>query len=185
MKPLLSSLALFGLPVAFACSGSAPQPPQGPAPDAVTMPSTVPSVEAASDNQGPAQDPGDEAGACDLYCEPVQLRASDAVSPDHSARAEASAARVIAELEDELLACYRARVVYKPQAHGFLTVDIVVAPDGHVTDVKTAGGALLGKKTLECLATQFRSAKFEPPYGGGTQTFQVPFSLRRVAPAQE
>lgn len=86
---------------------------------------------------------------------------------------------------DRLLACYKKRVAANPNAHGFITVDIIVDPDGKVRNVETTGGAILGDATMSCLVQRVKRASFDPPHNGGTLRIHVPFSLRRVAPGEE
>jgi hypothetical protein len=88
-------------------------------------------------------------------------------------------------MHDDLLACYKKRVAVNPRAHGFITVDVVIDPDGRVRDVETTGGAILGEVTMGCLVERIKRGSFDPPHGGGTLRVQVPFSLRPVAPGDE
>jgi hypothetical protein len=83
-------------------------------------------------------------------------------------------------MNHDLLACYEARVKAYPKAHAFLTVDIVVGPDGRVQNVETQGGALLGELTMRCIVDRIRQGEFAPPPRGGTMRFEVPVTLRRV-----
>lgn len=88
-------------------------------------------------------------------------------------------------MHDDLLACYKKRVAVNPNAHGFITVDIVIDPDGRVRTVDTTGGAALGDGTMSCIVQRIKGASFERPHGGGTLRIHVPFSLRRLAPGDE
>jgi hypothetical protein len=88
-------------------------------------------------------------------------------------------------MEPDLLACYKARIVVRPAAHGFITTDILIGPDGHVRGVETTGGALLGRTTMKCITSRIERAAFDPPHGGGTLRVHVPFTLRRVAQGEE
>jgi hypothetical protein len=85
-------------------------------------------------------------------------------------------------MHDDLLACYVARVKAYPKAHAFLTVDIVVGPDGNVQSVETQGGALLGEPAMRCIVDRIRRGAFAQPPRGGTMRFEVPLTLRRVGP---
>ena len=120
----------------------------------------------------------DNAPLCDLVFDRPQ------VDTDYRAREGLNAEKVMNALEPQLLACYQRRVAVYPQAHAFMTIDVVVAPDGHVQKVETTGGALLGDATLECITKTIQRASFEPPHNGGTMRFQVPFALRKVAPGE-
>ena len=121
---------------------------------------------------------------CDLVCEQALAVARNADAPDYNARATANANQVLDAMHDDLLACYTTRIAANPDAHGFLTVDIVIASDGHVQRVETTGGAVLGPVTMRCLTRRVERGVFEPPHGGGTLTIHVPFSLRRADPEE-
>jgi hypothetical protein len=121
---------------------------------------------------------------CDLVCEQALAVARKEDPPDYNARATANANQVLEAMHADLLACYATRVAANPDAHGFLTVDIVIGPDGHVQRVETTGGAVLGPVTMRCLTKRVERGVFEPPHGGGTLTIHVPFSLRRADPEE-
>lgn len=109
------------------------------------------------------------------------------ISPEESAEYYTNEAvnRANATLDgmhDDLLACYVARVKANPKAHAFLTVDIVVGPDGHVQNVETQGGALLGEPAMHCIVDRIKRGVFAEPPRGGTMRFEVPLTLRRVGP---
>jgi len=173
---LVPPLVLVALVVA-GCAESAP-PPAVPAPKA-----SSPTTAAASTAAPPS--PEITAGTqsfCDLVCERAMIVPRPADGPDYNEKATANANTVLEAMHDDLLACYQKRVAANPDAHGFITVDIVIDPGGHVQAVETTGGAVLGEKTMGCLVQRVRRASFDPPHGGGTLRIHVPFSLRRVAP---
>ena len=145
-----------------ACSGS---PPATPVETKATS-----NVEVTTAPQVP----------CDLVCEKAQIVSRVTDAPDYNARATANANQVIGDMHGDLLACYKARVAANPDAHAFLTIDVLVGPDGRVQTVETTGGALLGPATMTCLTSRIQRGVFEPPHGGGTLRIHVPFSLRRV-----
>jgi hypothetical protein len=122
---------------------------------------------------------------CDLVCERAMIVPRPADGPDYNARATDNANDVLAAMHDDLLACYKERVAANPNAHGFITVDIVIDSEGRVRDVETTGGAILGERTMSCLVHRIQRGNFEPPHGGGTLRIHVPFSLRRVSPTEE
>ena len=123
---------------------------------------------------------GGAAGGCELVCEGTQIALQPAEPPDYHSRTVANADRVFEAMHDDLLACYKGRVAVDPKAHGFITVDIVLGPDGHVRSVETTGGALLGTRAMGCIVDRIKAATFEAVYGGGTRRIHVPFTLRRV-----
>jgi hypothetical protein len=143
-----------------------------PAPKAAAA--TEPPVVTTTAAEAPA--------TCDLVCEGAQLVAKDAQTPDYNRAAVEDANRKVAEMHDDLLACYTKRLATKPSAHGFITVDIVVEADGHVRTVETTGGALLGEGAMACIVNRIKGATFAPVHGGGTQRIHIPFALRRVGP---
>lgn len=122
---------------------------------------------------------------CDLVCERAQVAARPNDEPDYRVKVTLDANKVIEAMQGDLLACYKKRVAVKPSAHGFITADLLVGPDGHVQSVETTGGAVLGDATMGCIVKRLKSATFAPPHGGGTQRISVPFSLRRAAPGDE
>ena len=127
----------------------------------------------------------DADAACDLVMESAQIVPRPAELPDLHANALADANRVLANMNDDLLACYKMRVKQNPAAHAFLTTDILVGADGRVVRVDTTGGALLGDKAMACIVHRIEQAKFAPPYGGGTRHITVPFNLRKVVPGED
>lgn len=111
------------------------------------------------------------------------LKVESAV-PDYHAADVANADAVFASMHDDLLACYQARIKERPNAHGFLVVDVIVAPDGKVGKVDTTGGALLGERAMKCIVDRVERATFDPVRGGGTLHVQVPLAFTR-APADD
>ncbi len=178
MTAKLSSRTAFAVALASAlataCSSTpapkAPAPaPNDPAPAAETPP--VVTTTAA-----------EVAPTCDLVCEGAQVIAKGAQTPDYNRAAVDDANRKVNEMHDDLLACYTKRLTVQPKAHGFITVDIVVEADGHVRNVETTGGALLGEGAMACIVARIKGATFAPVHGGGTQRIHIPFALRRVGP---
>jgi hypothetical protein len=106
------------------------------------------------------------------------------VSVDYHRQATRNADQILDGMHDEILACYTARVAQNERAHGFITFDIVIGPDGYVQSTEASGGALLGTTTMNCMSTLIERARFERPYGGGTLHVVVPFNLRRVGPGE-
>lgn len=122
---------------------------------------------------------------CELYCEPPQMLPRAAPAPDYTQREVDDANAVLGSMRDDLLACYKKRLRIRPEAHGFITIDILIGDDGHVRNVDTTGGAILGDTTMGCIVHRIERGTFEPPHGGGTIHVRVPFSLRRVAPGED
>jgi hypothetical protein len=119
---------------------------------------------------------------CNLVCERAQFLTHPVESPDYNAQSAANANQVLEAMHGDLLACYKKRVAVNPNAHGFITVDILVEANGKVERVETTGGAVLGEGTMTCIVDRIKRASFDPVHGGGTQHIRVPFSLRRVTP---
>lgn len=120
---------------------------------------------------------------CEVFCEGAQVVATE--EPDHHGQAVADANAVVSAMHQDLLACYEKRLKTDPTAHAFLTVDVVIGPDGHVWRVETTGGARLGKDGIACVANHFREATFAPVVGGGTRRVHLPLTFRRVAAGEE
>jgi hypothetical protein len=169
MKHTMNMFVALSIGIA-ACAPSAPPNPPNP-------PSSPPTVVAKS-----AEITTGAQSFCDLVCEQAQVVPRPADGPDYHAKATANANGVLESMHGDLLGCYKKRVAVNPNAHAFITVDIVVDQDGHVRFVETTGGALLGDGTMKCIVDRIKRASFDPPHGGGTLRIHVPFSLRRVAP---
>jgi hypothetical protein len=165
-----TSLLFFGAALVAGCAATtSPRPPVA----------TASSATSTTNGEVAAPEPVVE---CDLVCERAQILSHPAESPDYNAQAVANANQVLEAIHGDLLACYKKRVAVNPKAHGFITVDIILEPDGHVGRVETTGGAVLGEGTMNCIVNRIKRASFEAVHGGGTQRIHVPFSLRRVAP---
>lgn len=103
-------------------------------------------------------------------------------TPDRHAEAVADADAVFAAMKGDLVGCYEARVKRDPGAHAFLTVDVVVNPDGTVRSVTTTGGARLGKEGLACVRRRIERAMFLPVWNGGTRHVSQMLEFGRMAP---
>ncbi len=130
--------------------------------------------------------PESRAPSCDVVCEGARV-VPRKVPPDETADAYTTEAvdkanNTLNGMNDDLLRCYTARLKVYPKAHAFLTIDILVGPDGRVERVETQGGALLGDNTMKCIVDRIKQGDFAPPHGGGTMRFEVPFTLRRLGP---
>jgi len=174
---MMAALAVCG---AAACA---------PAPQA--HPASPPSSVATSRAVSPATPSDGErttAPRCEVVCQSATVVRHE-ITPDESAdyyttQAVDRANATLNAMNDDLLACYEARVKVNPKAHAFLTVDIVVGADGHVQNVETQGGALLGEVTMRCIVDRIKRGEFAPPPRGGTMRFEVPVTLRRLGPEQ-
>ncbi|MDB4998283.1 MAG: hypothetical protein JWM74_5715 [Myxococcaceae bacterium] len=165
-SPRTALFAALASALLAACSSTPP-------PKAPTAPVEAPVVTTTAAEVPPT---------CDLVCEGAQVIAKGAQTPDYNRAAVNDANQKINEMHDDLLACYTKRLASNPKAHGFITVDIVVEADGHVMNVETTGGALLGEGAMACIVTRIKAATFAPVHGGGTQHIHIPFALRRVGP---
>jgi hypothetical protein len=105
--------------------------------------------------------------------------------PDYTQREVDNANVVLGSMQSDLLACYKRRLRSAPEAHGFITVDILIRHDGTVQTVDTTGGAILGETTMNCIVHRIERGTFDPPHGGGSLHVRVPFSLRRVVPGDD
>lgn len=182
LTPVLVALSM---PVfALAGLGCASSPPRAASPPGeTTTTSASPATPAPAESTAAAGE--DQAVMCDLVCEEAKIVPRSTDEPDYTAAATDNANQVLRSMHDDLLACYTTRLAVNPRAHGFITVDILVAPDGKVRDVQTTGGAVLGDKTMSCIVHRIKQATFAPPHGGGTLHIQAPFSLRQVGPTDE
>jgi len=121
--------------------------------------------------------------ACVLVCGNAAAARLDVPKLEYHVDEAENADSVFASMHGDLLACYKARVAERPNAHASLVVDLVVAPDGSVRTVDTTGGAIFGDRTMRCIASRIQRASFAPVRGGGTIHIQIPlkFSLRGAA----
>ena len=177
--------------ISAGCAGSRLPPSDAahPAPAAGPTPAAQSAAPQLADPQqsAPAAAPSAAADAapaaeCKLYCEPARMVARPAPDPDYTQHEIDNASAVLASMTDDLLGCYKTRLRANPQAHGFITVDILIGSDGHVRKVDTTGGAILGEITMACIVRRIERGVFEPPHGGGNIHVQMPFSLRVVGP---
>lgn len=178
-----SAGALMAALAAFGTAACAPSPQVHPAspPSSVATRGAVPSATPSD---------GERANAprCEVVCENATVVRHE-ITPDESAdyyttQAVDRANATLNAMNGDLLACYEARVKLNPKAHAFLTVDIVVGADGHVQNVETQGGALLGPVTMRCIVDRIKRGEFAAPPRGGTMRFEVPVTLRRLGPDQ-
>jgi hypothetical protein len=161
--------------LACLAAGCAPSLPPSNAPSAAG-----PTAESAAT---PESEPG--AVECKLRCEAPRLIPRVAPEPDYTQREIDNATSVLSSMTGDFLACYKKRLRVNPNAHGFITIDILVTSDGHVRKVDTTGGAILGDQTMACIVHRVEQGVCEPPHGGGNIHVQVPFSLQVVGPDDE
>jgi hypothetical protein len=192
MKPIhvvVGSPAILLVASLVACAEPAPRTPNAPLARAEASSVAKPETQAAS-TATPAASPtaAPESMKCEVVCEGARV-VPHVADPSDSAdeftqRAVEHADRVLNAMHDDLLSCYTKRLTQNPKAHAFLTIDIVVGPAGEVQRVESLGGALLGDVAMNCVLDRIRRERFEPPHSGGTMHFQVPFTMRRVAPGE-
>lgn len=172
MKPsrhliALALVALVAPAVAAACAPASP--PRNTTPTPTRTAPTTSGVNVAQDSDA----------LCDLVLDRPHVDETD-----FRAKAVEDAEEVLKGIEGDLLACYKKRVAVSPQAHGYITVDVIIGQEGKVQGVETTGGAILGDATMGCIVDRIKRASFAPPHKGGTLRVHVPFALRRVAPAE-
>lgn len=175
-RPLLLSV----LVLLCACGASTTT---SPPPASATSTTSATTASGNADEQDPTNAQG-KAEDCVLVCGGAAALKVESAVPDYHAADVANADAVFASMHDDLLACYQARIKERPNAHGFLVVDVIVAPDGKVGKVETTGGALLGERAMKCIVDRVERATFDPVRGGGTLHVQVPLAFTR-APADD
>lgn len=184
LRRSLTALLVTGASAAFAgCASSVSEPASPDTPPASAMSETAQRPRAAEPSAAPRSPaPADEvsgetAGVCDLVCEQATVSSvEDGTSDLTSVKKNADV--VLGEMQPDILACYKKRVVAKPGSQAVLTLDITINPDGTVQQVDTTGGEVLGKGTTSCIATRVQKGVFAPPRRGGTLHIYVPFTLR-------
>jgi hypothetical protein len=177
---LRAGLASTAVCLLASCAATHPlaAPPSSPPPVSETTTTSAATVESAAPPEGTAPE-------CQLQCESPQMLPRASVEPDYTKHEIDNANAVLGAMKDDLLACYKRRLRVNPEAHGFITVDILIERDGRVGSVDTTGGAILGEATMACIVHRIERGVFEPAHGGGTLRVRVPFSLVRVAPGDE
>jgi hypothetical protein len=169
---VLATFLGAGLLLATACTK--PTPPQAPSSSIAQTTSAM----TTTTEEEPAE-------ACELNCGTASVTARPS-TPDHHAAAVADADRVFRSMHEDLLACYKKRVRARPNAHAFVTVDVVVKEDGSVSWTETTGGAhLMGGGALKCITDRIEKAHFLPVVGGGTRRIHVPLTFRMLAPGED
>jgi len=88
------------------------------------------------------------------------------------------------EAEPQLLGCYQRALVAKPDLHGKVEVNFVVAPDGKVVHADAAEGddALPDARVVDCILDEIRKLTFPEPRGGRV-FINYPLSLAPPKPA--
>ncbi len=168
------------LVMVFGCAGPA-QPAAAPATSAAATPG-IASTQSSNSVEGAKST---EVRECQLYCEAPQMVPRASLEPNYTKEETDNASRVLDSMKDDLIACYKKRLRMNPNAHGFITVDILVGADGSVLKTETTGGAVLGQETMGCIVKRVEKATFQKPHGGGTLHIRVPFSLRKVNPEED
>lgn len=181
-----STLTTIGCTIALvACASAVPKQPVVATTTTSLATTAPPGIATNPTNASSSEVTTDAVTECDLVCERAQAVPRAVDLPDYTQQATDNANAVLEGMHGDLLACYKKRVAVNPNAHGFITVDIVIDPSGHVRNVETTGGAVLGDGTMSCIVQRIKRGTFEPPHAGGTLRIHVPFSLRRVAPGEE
>lgn len=169
-------LASAGITMLLACTAATRPSPTARAPGTPSQ-TTGAAVEATP---AAATEAADQ--TCNLVCQGAQVVSHSLGATEYTEAAVANANAVFASMHDDLLACYKSRLAVDRDAHAFLTVDVVIEEDGSVGSVTTTGGAPLGDRGLACMTARIKRARFDPPHGGGTLHFHVPFAFQRLAP---
>ena len=176
LESSIRGASLLAAALVFPCViGCAPPPQAEPAKSPGNSEVTPSSASSAETKAAPR---------CELVCGRASVERHQ-ISPDESAdfytnQAVDRANDALNAMHDDVLACYEARVKVYPKAHAFLSVGIVVGPEGHVQTVDMQGGALLGDVATRCIVDRIKRGEFAPPPHGGTMRFDVPLTLRRV-----
>ena len=196
MKPLQHLLLACGALLLVSCAGASAPPatpattattakaPPRPVDTTTTTSAEQPAAAASEDDADVVATPSPRAvGPCEVACTGAEIVAHAEAASDYTARALANANEVLGAMNDDLLACYRAGLAANRRAHGFVTVDIVIGPDGHVVHAQPyrgsfAGGAPVSDATMTCMTGRIARATFAPVAGGGTLHVKVPFVLR-------
>lgn len=91
---------------------------------------------------------------------------------DRQTRMEREAADVFRSIRADLFDCF-VRLAHVAQS--FITVNVIVGPNGAVRGVETSGEVRPATRT--CIERRISRTTFPPPYGGGTARVSVPFAF--------
>ena len=166
------TVACSTLSIVLATACTKPPPPRAPPTSSETSTTTAELPEEETSER------------CALNCGSASVIARPS-TPDHHVAAVADADAVFRSMHDDLLACYRKRLPGRPNVHAFMTVDVIVKPDGSVGWIETTGGAHFGERGLKCITSTIEKAHFIPVAGGGTRRIHVPLTFRMLAPGED
>ena len=91
------------------------------------------------------------------------------VTVDDPTRVERDASAVFRAMHGDFLRCFG-----RAQRRAFVTVDVLVGPQGEVRSVETFPS---GQPLTTCIARRVARATFPPPRDGGTARVRVPFAF--------
>ena len=164
-RTVVLSCALFasfaGL---FACQLLHDSPPAAPLKPAASSdePAPLPPAEAEPppvETAGPAEPPD---------AKPVEPGITATGAPTRGTLPKAVLDEKLKSIGPAVQACYESGLKTKPELHGNLNINFVVAPDGKVAHADSAEGddALDDPATVACILNQIRQLQFPQPRGG-------------------
>jgi outer membrane biosynthesis protein TonB len=147
-----------------ACHWFNEQPPEAPpqvAP-APSEPAPLP-AEAAPPPEEPVASPAPAPEP-----KPVEPGIAPTGAPTRGKLPKAVIDEKLASAGPGIQACYERGLKAKPDLHGDVNVDFVVAPDGKVAHAAAAesDSALDDDATVDCILAEIRKLEFPPPKGG-------------------
>jgi hypothetical protein len=177
-RTVVLSCALFasfaGL---FACQLPSDSPPAAPVKPAASSdepaplpPEETPPVETAA----PAEPPD---------AKPVEPGITATGAPTRGTLPKALIDEKLKSIGPAVQACYESGLKTKPELHGNLNINFVVAPDGKVAHADSTEGddALDDPATVACILNEIRKLQFPPP-SGGRVFINYPLKLEKSKP---
>lgn len=84
---------------------------------------------------------------------------------------------VLAPARQRFRECYEARLVFAPRLAGRVTLDVVVGPEGRVTEATVQESTLRDAEVEACLVRVARGLAFPRPGGGGEVVVRAPLAF--------
>jgi hypothetical protein len=115
---------------------------------------------------------------------PVEPGISATGAPTRGRLPKAVIAEKLKSIGPAIQACYERGLKTKPELHGSVNVNFVVAPDGKVAhaDVGEANDALSDAPTVDCILDEIKKLEFPEP-SGGRVFINYPLRLEPTKPA--
>jgi hypothetical protein len=150
----LAPLAFIGCQLLNDKPAEAPPPPRPPLEAGPLPPEETP----------PPEEPAPPAEAAPP--KPVEPGITPTGAPTRGTLPKAVIDERLESAQPEIRACYERGLKAKPDLHGNLSINFVVAPDGKVAHADAGDDALGDAATVDCILGAIRKLQFPEPKGG-------------------